>query len=102
MTDCNVKVNILTDIDVPNQHDVDDDVPLAQIKRKTILDIMAHNNLFLFNLPNNFVNETTIAQKKRKREENLKNWKREDVIVIDDNDVPNELAETKTNLLLIS
>ncbi|GJT52168.1 hypothetical protein Tco_0978325 [Tanacetum coccineum] len=47
-------------------------------------------------LPNNFVNETTIALKKRKREENLKNWKWEDVIVIDDVDVPNKVAETDT------
>ncbi|GJY75419.1 hypothetical protein Tco_0480535 [Tanacetum coccineum] len=48
-------------------------------------------------LPNNFVNETTVALKKRKREENLKNWKWEDVIVIDDVDVPNEVAETDDN-----
>ena len=58
---------------------------------------MAHNNLFLFNLPNNFANESTIAQKKRKREENLKNRRWEDVIVIDDNDVPNDLVETGNN-----
>nr|GEU45306.1 hypothetical protein [Tanacetum cinerariifolium] len=44
-------------------------------------------------LPNNFVNETTIAQKKRKRKENLKNWKWKDVIVIVDVDVPNEVGE---------
>ncbi|GKD82656.1 hypothetical protein Tco_1349495, partial [Tanacetum coccineum] len=49
-------------------------------------------------LPNNFVNETTVALKKRKREENLKNWKWEDVIVIDDVDVPNEVAETDDNV----
>ncbi|GJS55282.1 putative DNA helicase [Tanacetum coccineum] len=48
-------------------------------------------------LPNNFVNETTVALKKRKRKENLKNWKWEDVIVIDDVDVPNEVAETDNN-----
>ncbi|GJU10300.1 hypothetical protein Tco_1132696 [Tanacetum coccineum] len=53
---------------------------------------MAHNNPLLFNLSNNFVNETTIALKKRKRKENLKNWKWEDVIVIDDVDVPNKVA----------
>ncbi|GKC22455.1 hypothetical protein Tco_1024605, partial [Tanacetum coccineum] len=34
---------------------------------------------------------------KRKREENLKNWKWEDVIVIDDVDVPNEVTETENN-----
>nr|GEY31311.1 EF-hand domain pair [Tanacetum cinerariifolium] len=34
---------------------------------------------------------------KRKREENLKNWKWEDVIVIDDVDVPNKVAETDNN-----
>ncbi|PWA57556.1 replication factor A protein 1 [Artemisia annua] len=105
---------------LPNQHDVvDDEVPLAPMKRSKyqhikissrkrlcrslsfskegILDIMAHSNLFLFNLPNNFSSETTIEQKKRKREENLKNWKWEDVIVIDDNDVPNDLVETVNN-----
>ncbi|GJQ89717.1 hypothetical protein Tco_0000856 [Tanacetum coccineum] len=49
-------------------------------------------------LPNNFVNETTVALKKRKHEENLKNWKWEDVIVIDDVDVPNEVAETDDNV----
>lgn len=43
-----------------------------------------HDYPLLFNLPNNFLNET----KKRKREENLKNWKWSDVIVIDDVDVP--------------
>ena len=59
---------------------------------------MIHNNLFLFNLPNNFACETTIAQKKRKHEENLKNWQWEDVIAIDDNDVPNDLVETGTML----
>ncbi|GJT50632.1 hypothetical protein Tco_0976789 [Tanacetum coccineum] len=59
---------------------------------------MAHNNPLLFNLPNNFVNETTIALKKSKREENLKNWKWEDVIVINDVDVPNEVTETETML----
>ncbi|GJU83139.1 hypothetical protein Tco_1285504, partial [Tanacetum coccineum] len=48
-------------------------------------------------LPNNFVNETTVALKKRKHEENLKNWKWEDVIVINDVDVPNEVAETDDN-----
>ncbi|GKA52213.1 hypothetical protein Tco_0745409 [Tanacetum coccineum] len=35
-------------------------------------------------LPNNFVNETTIALKKRKREENLKNWKWEDEEQVED------------------
>ncbi|GJT94681.1 putative PIF1 DNA helicase/replication protein A1-like protein [Tanacetum coccineum] len=48
-------------------------------------------------LPNNFMNETTVALKKQKREENLKNWKWEDVIVIDDVDVLNEVAETDNN-----
>nr|GFB36323.1 hypothetical protein [Tanacetum cinerariifolium] len=35
--------------------------------------------------------------KETKREENLKNWKWEDVIVIDDVDVPNKVAETDNN-----
>ncbi|GJT24167.1 hypothetical protein Tco_0894104 [Tanacetum coccineum] len=51
-------------------------------------------------LPNNFVNETTIAIKKRKREENLKKWKWEDVIVIADVDVPNEVGERNNNVEL--
>nr|GEU32531.1 hypothetical protein [Tanacetum cinerariifolium] len=51
-------------------------------------------------LPNNFVNEATIAIKKQKREENLKKWKCEDVIVITDVDVPNEVGERNNNVEL--
>nr|GEZ63839.1 hypothetical protein [Tanacetum cinerariifolium] len=48
-------------------------------------------------LPNNFVNETTKALKKRKREENLKNVKWEAVIIIDDADDKKEVVETENN-----
>ncbi|GJV28638.1 hypothetical protein Tco_1385086 [Tanacetum coccineum] len=50
--------------------------------------------------PNNFVNETTISIKKQKREENLKKWKWEDVIIIADVDVPNEVGERNNNVEL--
>ncbi|GJY55219.1 hypothetical protein Tco_0446883 [Tanacetum coccineum] len=51
-------------------------------------------------LPNNFVNETTIVKKKQKREENLKKWKWEDVIVIVDVDVLNKVGERNNNVEL--
>nr|GEV03657.1 hypothetical protein [Tanacetum cinerariifolium] len=51
-------------------------------------------------LPNNVVNETTIAIKKQKHEENLKKWKWEDVIVIAYVDVPNEVGEKNNNVEL--
>ncbi|GKE46346.1 hypothetical protein Tco_1477604 [Tanacetum coccineum] len=53
------------------------------------------NYPLLFNLPNNFLNETTIALKKRKREDNKKNRKWNDVVVIDD--VPNEVVDSENN-----
>ncbi|GJR78659.1 hypothetical protein Tco_0149444 [Tanacetum coccineum] len=59
---------------------------------------MAHNNPLLINLSNNFVNETTIALKKRKREENLRTGNGKMSLSIEMNvDVPNEVTETENN-----